>query len=44
MKNYDSISENFGKHGPMLYIFKMLTVANAKKLELGFPKFHMLQI
>ena len=33
---YDGISENMEIHGPMLYIFKMLAVKNAKKLELGF--------
>ena len=31
--NYDVISENMGIHGPVLYIFKMLTM---KKIELGF--------
>ena len=34
--NYDVISENVGIYGPMLYIFKVLTVKNAKKLKLGF--------
>ena len=36
MTNYGVARENMGIYGPMLYIFKMLTVKNAKQLELGF--------
>ena len=36
MRDYEVSSESVGIHGPMLYIFKMLSVKNAKKLELDF--------
>ena len=37
MTNHDVISENLGQQGPMLDIFKMVTVKNANQLEVGFP-------
>ena len=35
MKNYDANSENMEIHGPILYVLKIFSVKNAKKLELG---------
>ena len=43
MTMYDVISKSMGIRGPMLYMFKMRTVKNIKKLGLGFSviNFHI---
>ena len=35
-ETYDVTNENMGRHGLILYILRMVTVKNTKKLELGF--------
>ena len=44
MTNYDVISDNMGIHDHMLCISKVLTMENAKRVELGFSVIQLLYV